>query len=970
MRNFASILLILTGISLSLYGQDSHALFIKNDGQWSSDFNYRLRLNSGDVFFEDNGYTISLHNADDFHHHHDEPGPKSKQEELLKRHVVKVKFLYANPFPQIQGAAKRSFYHNYLLGNDPSQWRASVPVYQQLNYLDLYPGVNVRFRGKGGNLKYDFHLAPHADPRLLQMQYQGADMLSINKGHLLIQTSLGTLQEFIPEAYQVIKGQKINIPCSYTLVNHIVKFKLGPYNPEHELIIDPELVFSSFSGSSIDNWGFTATFDHEGNLYAGGITFGLGYPTSPGAYQEIYKGGDVDMSISKFSALGDTLLYSTYVGGTDNDVPHSLVVDDDNQLFILGNTGSSNYPVSGQALQANFNGGPPLALRFMRFNHGSDIVVTKLSADGTKVMASTFLGGTENDGLNTGIFQNYGDNCRGEIIYADNKVYLISNTRSNHIPLPNALNDSIQGDQDALVVCLQNDLSSIVWGTYFGGLGDDAGYSIKPDQGNKVVIGGATRSNDIDISPQAHTPNAQGSIDGYLAVFNRLNGNLTASTYVGTSDQDQAFLIDIDKFNNLYVLGQTEGQMTMSAGIYGTPNSRQFIKKFDMNLATEIWSTTIGSGQAKDDLVPTAFLVDECFNIYLSGWNGQSNVLTNGGPPQGNTLNLPLTSDALQSSTDGSDFYFMVLERDAKSLAYATYFGGTSNEHVDGGTSRFDPHGTIYQAVCAGCSLESFPVTPGVVSETNNSNNCNLGAIKLDFEATVRAKPEIDFMNDTDTICDTLFVQLSNKSINAQVFEWDFGNGLTSSEEEPTTFYDNFGTYTIRLIATDTICDIADTNFIEVVHDTGIFLESGFTSEYIGCDSEFRALFTNTSTGSQAYQWDFGDGDFSQETEPEHLFQDTGLYIVSLTAINVKCNKSETFVDTLVFQDTSSIPDPLVEVSLCGDGSVDIALDNDRRRYRYSWDFGNGVTEEKRYPSYRYQEPGVYTVSVDINDTV
>ncbi|MGB0175965.1 MAG: PKD domain-containing protein, partial [Owenweeksia sp.] len=671
-----------------------------------------------------------------------------------------------------------------------------------------------------------------------------------------------------------------------------------------------------------------------------------------------------------FSAIGDTLLFSTYIGGNLNDLPHSLVVNENNQLFILGNTGSNDYPITAQAFQKSFMGGPSTKLRAFAFNTGSDIVISKLSADGTSLLASTFLGGAGVDGINTGIYKNYGDNSRGEIIYADSRVFIISQTTTPSLSLPNAYRDTLLGQQDALIACLSNDLSSIVWGTYFGGAANDAGYSIKADRTDQLVVAGATYSTNLDTLSSTHTTNARGDADGYMALFDRNSGSFKGATYVGTSALDQIFLLDIDENNNLYAFGQTKGTMSITSGLYGTPGAQQFIKKFNSSLTQELWSTTIGSGPSKGDLVPTAFLVDDCFNIYLSGWNGQSNKPENSSPVQGNTFSLPLTPDAEQSVTDGSDFYFMVLGRNANSLIYASYFGGNSHEHVDGGTSRFDPKGTIYQAVCAGCSQESFPTTPGVVSETNKSNNCNLGAIKLDFEATVRSRPKIDFTQDTDTICDTLFIHFSNESINAQIFEWDFGNGRTSTNSEPISFYENFGTYTIRLIATDTNCSISDTSFITVTHDSGTYINPGFTADYIGCDSEFRATFTNSSEGAQAFQWDFGDGGQSQLANPVHFFTDTGTFVVTLTAINTKCKTSETFSDTIVFQDTSVIPEPVAEISLCGDGSVDILLKDDRRRYDYTWDFGNGEVIKRRYPGYRYQEPGIYTIKVSVLDSI
>ena len=182
------------------------------------------------------------------------------------------------------------------------------------------------------------------------------------------------------------------------------------------------------------------------------------------------------------------------------------------------------------------------------------------------------------------------------------------------------------------------------------------------------------------------------------------------STYLGTTKNDQAFNIDHDKNGNIYVFGQTKGNYPVTNGVYSNPGSSQFIHRLKPTLSTTVFSTVIGSGNNTTNLVPTAFNVDDCLNILLSGWGGLVN--SGQGHQGGNTFNLPVTGDAFQSSTDGSDFYFMVLSHNAAGLKYASYFGGNSHEHVDGGTSRFSHEGNIYQAVCAGCGTNHFRQLP------------------------------------------------------------------------------------------------------------------------------------------------------------------------------------------------------------------------------------------------------------------
>ena len=181
------------------------------------------------------------------------------------------------------------------------------------------------------------------------------------------------------------------------------------------------------------------------------------------------------------------------------------------------------------------------------------------------------------------------------------------------------------------------------------------------------------------------------------------------------------------------MFGQTnaQGLSLVKNALYYTADAGQFVTVFNQELSNVKRSTVIGTGKGSPDISPTAFLVDVCDKVYLAGWG--SNL---GGPLS--TLNLPVTIDAHQSNTDGNDFYLMVIDNLFNSLVYATYFGGSqSNEHVDGGTSRFDKKGTIYQSVCAGCGGNSdFPTepSPGAVSNTNNSMNCNNAVFKFNFD--------------------------------------------------------------------------------------------------------------------------------------------------------------------------------------------------------------------------------------------
>ena len=170
--------------------------------------------------------------------------------------------------------------------------------------------------------------------------------------------------------------------------------------------------------------------------------------------------------------------------------------------------------------------------------------------------------------------------------------------------------------------------------------------------------------------------------------------------------------IEVDLDKRVYATGQTEGALARTTNTYGKDNAKQFISALKPSLDSVYFSTTFGNRTTLPELSPSAFMVDNCYNIYFSGWGSFS----------GTTVDLEITPDANQKTTDGSDFYLVVLNKNAERVVYASYFGGdTSEDHVDGGTSRFDKTGVVYQSVCASCpnappGLQDFPTSPGAAS--------------------------------------------------------------------------------------------------------------------------------------------------------------------------------------------------------------------------------------------------------------
>lgn len=835
MRLFPVLLCVLCNMAVHAHShRDSLAgneiTFIENKGQWEPGVLFRAEVNSGSVYLERDGFTFDVRDQEAFGRF---TGYKTLDREVREKTLVpdglighfawRVKFLGCNTNAAISANNPLPGIYNYFLGNDPSKWASSVQRYTEVSYQNIYKGIDLHVKRDDVLFKYEFHCSPGSDPGVIALKYDEVAELKLRYGNLFIQTPFGSVIVLKPVAYQMINGRKVDVPCRFRLKNQVISYDLGKYDKAYPLVIDPPVrIFASYTGSTADNWGYTATYDALGHLYAGGNTFGVGYPVTSGAYQVNYAGHSSDIVITKFDTTGASLVYSTYLGGSGTEVPHSLVVNSQGQLFMLGSTGSANFPVTPFAYDQTFNGGTAYTLTaILNYTSGSDIVVAKLSADGTQLLASTYVGGSANDGLNTAsiLKYNYADEVRGEVLldHAGN-VLVVSSTYSTNFPVtPGAYQTTPGGGQDAVVFKMDNQLSSMIWSTYLGGSGNDAGYSIETDNQFNVYLGGGTTSTNFPVTPGVVQPvYGGGTSDGWMAKIGPAGNQLLLSTYLGKVGYDQVYFIDRDRWGSLYAFGQTSitGTLWVQNAAWFQPGGGHFICKLDANLSQFVWSTVFGpSGTVGPKISPTAFMVDLCNRVYLSGWGGQINSF-------GGTNGMPITPDAFQLTTDNSDYYFMIMQDDASSLLYGTFYGGaSSNEHVDGGTSRFDNKGRIYQAVCAGCGGHSdFPTSPGAWSAQNKSTNCNMGVVVFDFLTPALVADFLDppAICAPDTIAFINISQIPNPSNTTAL--WDFGDGTTSTSMVPIKIYTQPGIYNVTLILSDMgSCNFADTITKQIV---------------------------------------------------------------------------------------------------------------------------------------------------------
>lgn len=982
--------------------------FVENKGQWDNRVKYKGDVSTGAIFIRSGGFTILQHNPDDlveldaaFHGHtfNGKPAKSLDDKMILRSHAWNVDFVGAAPDLQVVPGKPVASYNNYFIGNDPSKWASNCQVYQAVTLENVYPNIDIRYYTHNGTLKYDIVVKPGGKVSQIALRYEGVDKLQVKNRELVLSTSVGERKESSPYTYQADGKERKEISCKYSIKNNIVRFDVKEYDPNATLVIDPALIFCSFTGSTADNWGYTATYGPDGSMYGGGIVrSNNGFPVSTGAFQTVYQGGSTatnegpcDIGIIRLSPNGGTRLYATYIGGsTGNEQPHSLVVDDQGNVVIAGRTNSGNYPVTSPGGQVGPGG-------------GFDIVVTKLNSTGTALIASRKIGGSGNDGVNispgragvNSLQRNYGDDGRSEVILdGAGNVYVASCTQSpgdqngnGKFPVTaGAFQQNYGGGlQDGVVMKFTPNLATMFI-SFLGGSSNDAAYVLSLGPGGNLFVAGGTESNDFPGDKTGTiSPTNNGGIDGFIAMVSNDGSAHSRSTYLGTSGTDQIYGIQFDRNGFPYVTGQTTGSWPVRNAAFSNAGAKQFIGKLLPDLSDYVYSTVFGTAASLPNISITAFLVDRCENVYVSGWGGLINPSQPSVYPNAGTTGMPLTSDALDPSTDGADFYFFVLKKNATGQLYGSFFGQTGGlvDHVDGGTSRFDQNGVIYQGVCANCNGgAAFPTTTGAWATANGSSNCNMAMFKMAFNLSGVGADVSSAINGVplDTAgCVPLTVVFTDGIRNAQSYIWNFGDGPdqgpfpAATGYTQTHTYNAVGTYRVMLVAIDsTTCNIRDTAYMNIrVGD--LQAQVDFNAIKIGPCQAFQYQFNNLSVAppvrpftDTSFVWNFGDGSapvVGGLSPVTHTFPAPGTYNVILTMKDTAyCNYPES--DTLELSVAANV-DAIFSTPLTGCVPYTAEFDNlSIAGETWQWDFGDGGTSTDFEPTHTYNTPGTYTITL------
>jgi hypothetical protein len=983
---------------VSLVSASPPVHYVENKNQWPDAFRFGADFPQARVLLKDASiYFVHLQQLPD-----DEKSPKKLKTDFSEAHdhasgtvaMSTFELVFLNALkPTIEPSDKQKTIYNYYLGNDESKWASAAAAYGYVTYKEMYRGIDLKIYSEDDHVKYDWIVSPCADPGKIRFSYKGIQDLDLREENLVITSKLGEVVETKPFAYQVVNGERRQVMAAFEIDNGEVYFVFPKgYDTNYELVIDPFLIFSSYSGSTLDNWGNTATPDSRGNLYSGGMVStavtGSSFPTTAGAYQVTHKGGSWDVGILKYDSVGANLLYVTYLGGNGVETPQSLVVNSQDELLILGATSSSNFPGT---IPADFKGGSAIdPLNGVDYAAGTDLFVSRLSVTGSQLIASTYLGGTSNDGINfisgdmgsnnkveSPLARNYGDQLRGDIITdTQGFIYIASNTQSDDFPV---LNDDLAaryhgGSHDGVVAKLDPQLN-LVWSRMMGGSGTDVVLSIKIAASGNILVGGGTTSIDMPGMNGLHSI-APGGTDGWIAEIASSGEQIINATYIGTPSYDQVYFIDIGTTGDVFAYGQTQGDYPIAplGKVYANPSSGQFLHRLKADLKATVFSTTFGKGGKTPDISPTAFLVNACDNIYMAGWGGSINLPNRGDGINriyvgGNTFGLPFTADAWQKQTLGNDFYLMVLTGDASQLVYATFLGGASSlTHVDGGTSRFDKRGIVYHAVCASCGgrTNDFPSynVPAARSQ-NRSSNCNNAAFKFDL-SSLRAGIQTNNVKLTspgfNKVCIPDGIMFENLSIGGELFEWDFGDGqkLTVISKVPIPhYYAKPGKYTVWLKSIDRSTCIGEDS-------TSTLVEAFIPNMGAGADQKicFGSSTRLSAFGGAKYEWKTSDGKFtSGEANPSIAPSILTNYYLTTTDIG-GCIKKDTVVVDVVpgvelafdyerFYDCNTRP--YVKVK-----NLSELKDSEEMRFL----FGDGTSSGEIEAVHNYDKDGIYTIAL------
>lgn len=669
----------------STINQPKSCFFIENKGQWHQDVLYLYRIGNLDAWITRYGVNFIFYKMDyeptglSSKIYRDAPFEIPNYDKKIGHQVI---LKWKNASSNVESAAIKPLkgYYNYFIGNDPSQYATQVKLYQEVIVRNVYSGVDVRYYIDRGFLRFDFIVHPGGNPNQIEFELEGAFNSYLKDQQLCFTTRFG---EVALTELNILQDDK-QVGGKFSRAQNSWKILVSKYDRSKTLIIDP-LVYSTYVGRSASDAARGIVIDSDNNAYITGVTVSMDYFLSPGAFQSTYGGGTSDIFVTKLNAAGSDFIYSTYIGGSSGDAGESITIDSNNCVYVGGWTQSSNYPTTTGAFQTTYGG-------------VRDAIVTKLNADGTALLYSTFIGGTNYE---------YGN---GITVDTSGHAYVIGWTASLNYPTTPGVFQTVHegGTSDIFVSKLNPSGSDLIYSTYIGGSGSDLGYNIVVDTTGNAYVCGASNSANFDTTPGAFKTSNSGNFDGFVAKLNSNASNLIYSTFIGGTAVDRVWSVAIDASGHAYATGITESaNFDTTLGAFQTSHAGDndaFVVKLNPSGSGLIYSTFLGGSGYE---LAWSIAVDASGSANITG--------------QTNSANFPTTSGAHQTSFGGgtNDVFVTKLNPSGNSLMYSTYLGGTGNDIGRSITLK----GSGFVFVTGFTASSDFDITTGAFQTTLSGSN-------------------------------------------------------------------------------------------------------------------------------------------------------------------------------------------------------------------------------------------------------
>ncbi|MGB8064261.1 MAG: SBBP repeat-containing protein [Candidatus Sulfotelmatobacter sp.] len=680
--------------------------FEANQGQTDPRVKYMARGSGYTVFLTPNDTVFALHSstpASPSAAHATNFAERSRAR-LAQKQInasISMKLAGGNPQPAIAAQNELPGHSNYFIGRDPSQWQTGVKQYSRVSYRDVYPGVDMAFHGQQRQLEFDFIISPGASPAPIAFDVSGARKISTDAdGNLVLASQAGNVLLHKPVAYQEKNNTREPVDAGFVVqANNKIGFTLGNYDRSRELVIDPSVTYATFLGGTADDEAYAIAIDSSGNAYVTGETSSTNFPTTSGAPYKSYQ-LNIDAFVSKISADGSTLEYSTYVGGTGSDSGNAIAVDGSGNAYVAGATNSgsgSNFPITPGAFQASPQG-------------GYDAFVLELNSTGSALTFCTYLGGG-------------GDDFAHGIAVDTSGVYVVGSTASTNFPdTTSGFQTAISGTSNGFVTKLNTSgTAPLIYSSYLGGGSNDVANAVAVDSSNQAYVTGATLNANGNfptknpLQPQCGgtASGCSGLYDAFVTVVDKAGSGLVYSTFLGGTGNDQGLGIAVDGSGDAYVTGLTQStNFPVKNALYGTfagTTQDAFVAEINSTGSALVYSTYLGGSVSQTG---TGIAVDSSKNAYVTG--------------QTNSTDFPTASPTQKNIGGGKDAFVTQIAPGGASLVFSTFLGGPQDENVPTagtatGAIAVDSAGAnIY--VAGDTASSTFPVTGSAVQGTYGGN--------------------------------------------------------------------------------------------------------------------------------------------------------------------------------------------------------------------------------------------------------